>query len=38
MRNVAIKRKLPLVIDKFVMLIGGIDITQDVIDELKCMK
>ena len=34
-REVAVKRKLSLVLDKFVVLIGGEDITQDVIQQLK---
>ena len=33
-REVAVKKKLTLVLDKFVVLIGGIDITQDVIQQL----
>ena len=33
-REVAVKRKLTLVLDKFVVLIGGVDITQDVIQQL----
>ena len=32
--EVAVKKKLTLVLDRFVVLIGGIDITQDVINEL----
>jgi outer membrane protein len=34
-REVAVKKKLTLVLDKFVVLIGGVDITQDVIQQLK---
>ena len=34
-REVAVKRKITLVLDKFVVLIGGEDITQDVIQQLK---
>ena len=34
-REVAVRRKLGLVLDKFVVLIGGEDITQDVIQQLK---
>ena len=34
-REVAAKKKLTLVLDKFVVLIGGTDITQDVIQQLK---
>lgn len=34
-REVAVKRKLTIVLDKFVVLIGGEDITQDVIQQLK---
>ena len=37
-REVAVKRKLTLVLDKFVVLIGGIDITQDVIQQLSRKK
>ena len=37
-RDVAVKRKLTLVLDKFVVLIGGIDITQDVIQQLSRKK
>ena len=33
-REIAVKRKLTLVLDKFVVLIGGVDITQDVIQQL----
>ncbi len=33
-REVAVKKKLTLVLDKFVVLIGGVDITQDVIQQL----
>ena len=33
-REVAVKKKLTLVLDKFVVLIGGEDITQDVIQQL----
>ena len=33
-REVAVKKKLTLVLDKFVVLIGGTDITQDVIQQL----
>ena len=34
-REVAVRRKITLVLDKFVVLIGGEDITQDVIQQLK---
>ena len=37
-REVAVKRKLTLVLDKFVVLIGGVDITQDVIQQLSRKK
>ena len=37
-REVAIKKKLTLVLDKFVVLIGGVDITQDVIQQLSRKK
>ena len=37
-REVAVKRKLSLVLDKFVVLIGGVDITQDVIQQLSRKK
>ena len=37
-RDVAVKRKLTLVLDKFVVLIGGVDITQDVIQQLSRKK
>ena len=37
-REVAVKRKLRLVLDKFVVLIGGVDITQDVIQQLSRKK
>ena len=37
-REIATKRKLTLVLDKFVVLIGGIDITQDVIQQLSRKK
>ena len=37
-REVAVKKKLTLVLDKFVVLIGGIDITQDVIQQLSKSK
>ena len=37
-REVARKRNLSLVLDKFVVLIGGIDITQDVIQQLSRKK
>ena len=37
-REVAAKKKLILVLDKFVVLIGGIDITQDVIQQLSRKK
>ena len=33
-REVAVRKKLTLVLDKFVVLIGGEDITQDVIQQL----
>ena len=33
-REVAVRKKLMLVLDKFVVLIGGVDITQDVIQQL----
>lgn len=33
-REVAVRKKLTLVLDKFVVLIGGQDITQDVIQQL----
>ena len=33
-REVAVRKKLTLVLDKFVVLIGGVDITQDVIQQL----
>ena len=33
-REVVVRKKLSLVLDKFVVLIGGIDITQDVIQQL----
>ena len=33
-REVAVRKKLALVLDKFVVLIGGEDITQDVIQQL----
>ena len=33
-REVVVRKKLTLVLDKFVVLIGGIDITQDVIQQL----
>lgn len=33
-REIAVRRKLTLVLDKFVVLIGGVDITQDVIQQL----
>ena len=33
-REVAVRKKLSLVLDKFVVLIGGVDITQDVIQQL----
>lgn len=36
--NVAVRKNLTLVVDKFVTLIGGEDITQEVIQELKRMK
>ena len=38
LREVAVKRKLTLVLDKFVVLIGGVDITQDVIQQLSRKK
>ena len=37
-REVAVKKKLTLVLDKFVVLIGGVDITQDVIQQLSRKK
>ena len=37
-REVATRRKLTLVLDKFVVLIGGVDITQDVIQQLSRKK
>lgn len=37
-REVAVKKKLTLVLDKFVVLIGGVDITQDVIQQLSKKK
>ena len=37
-REVAVRRKLTLVLDKFVVLIGGVDITQDVIQQLSRKK
>ena len=37
-REVAVKKKLTLVLDKFVVLIGGVDITQDVIQQLSRSK
>lgn len=37
-REVAVKKKLTLVLDKFVVLIGGTDITQDVIQQLSRKK
>ena len=37
-REVAVKKKLTLVLDKFVVLIGGQDITQDVIQQLSKKK
>ncbi|MBQ3645863.1 MAG: OmpH family outer membrane protein [Synergistaceae bacterium] len=37
-REVATKKKLTLVLDKFVVLIGGVDITQDVIQQLSRKK
>lgn len=37
-REVAVKKKLTLVLDKFVVLIGGTDITQDVIQQLSRSK
>ena len=37
-REVATRRKLTLVLDKFVVLIGGIDITQDVIQQISHKK
>ena len=37
-REVATKKKLTLVLDKFVVLIGGADITQDVIQQLSRKK
>ncbi|MDY6400342.1 MAG: OmpH family outer membrane protein [Synergistales bacterium] len=37
-REVAVKKKLNLVLDKFVVLIGGVDITQDVIQQLSRKK
>ena len=37
-REVAVKKKLTLVLDKFVVLIGGVDITQDVIQQLAKQK
>ena len=33
-REVAVKKKMSLVLDKMVVLIGGVDITQDVIQQL----
>ena len=33
-REVAVRKKLTVVLDKFVVLIGGVDITQDVIQQL----
>ena len=33
-REVASRKKIVLVLDKFVVLIGGVDITQDVIQQL----
>ncbi len=37
-REVAVRKKLTLVLDKFVVLIGGEDITQDVIQQLSKKK
>ena len=37
-REIAVKKKLTLVLDKFVVLIGGVDITQDVIQQLSRKK
>ena len=37
-REVAVRKKLTLVLDKFVVLIGGVDITQDVIQQLSRKK
>ena len=37
-REVAVKKKLTLVLDKFVVLIGGVDITKDVIQQLSRKK
>ena len=37
-REVAVKKKLTLVLDKYVVLIGGEDITQDVIQQLSMKK
>ena len=37
-REVASRRKLTLVLDKFVVLIGGVDITQDVVQQLSRKK
>ena len=37
-REVAVKKKLTLVLDKFVVLIGGVDITEDVIQQLSRKK
>lgn len=37
-REVAVRKKLTLIVDKFVVLIGGVDITQDVIQQLSKKK
>lgn len=37
-REVAVRKKITLVLDKFVVLIGGTDITQDVIQQLSRKK
>ncbi|MBQ7151399.1 MAG: OmpH family outer membrane protein [Synergistaceae bacterium] len=37
-RDIAAKKKLALVLDQFVVLVGGVDITQDVIQQLSRSK